>query len=50
MEEFDEYICSGCKNCIDPDVCWCGEDLDRGYHEDHIGIPNGCRCFYEQVD
>ena len=39
--------CGGCKEEIDPDVCWCG-DLMINHHSgcEHIPTPMGCRCGY----
>ena len=50
MDEDITEVCRICHYEIDPEVCWCGRNLVTGYHENHYGIPNGCRCFYEQVD
>lgn len=36
-------ICSGCKNEIDPDVCWCG-DYIKLHTSEHSPVPVGCDC------
>jgi len=38
--------CANCKNEIDTNVCWCGEELETHYDETHQFIPSGCTCFY----
>lgn len=41
--------CRGCGREIDPDVCWCGDEIDRhtGY-EGHSPVPLGCECSYDK--
>lgn len=43
--------CSGCKEEIDPDVCWCGDLMNsHTYSCGHMPVPLGCRCFYSKPD
>jgi hypothetical protein len=44
-EEFHEAICPGCKQVIDPTICYCGEPPE-GDHDNHHFVPMGCRCPY----
>lgn len=43
--------CQGCGKEIDPDVCWCGDEIDRhtGY-EGHSPVPMGCECGFVDGD
>lgn len=44
-------VCQGCKQEIDPEVCWCGELLkDHGFNSNHSAIPMGCRCYMEEIE
>jgi len=41
--------CESCGNEIDPEICWCGDYVDK--HEwrfgmDHTAVPMGCTCFF----
>ena len=40
-------ICHGCKEEIDPEMCWCGQLIKyhNGY-EGHIIVLMGCICHY----
>lgn len=43
--EGERLICSGCKQPIDPEVCWCGEYADdHNEGSGHSPVPMGCRC------
>lgn len=43
-------VCDGCKQPIDPEVCWCGEYVkDHGYFDNHSAIPMGCDCFRDSA-
>jgi hypothetical protein len=40
-----ETVCPGCKNEIDPELCWCGDAIGRhSYHDGHSPVPMGCDC------
>ena len=43
--------CQGCGKEIDPDVCWCGDELGKhtGY-EGHSPVPMGCECGFVDGD
>lgn len=41
-------ICPHCGNEIDPETCWCGDDLRKHtYYDGHGGIPMGCGCGFD---
>lgn len=46
-EEVDPYahcvICQGCGQLIDPETCWCGEEITH-WPEGHLPRPMGCDC------
>lgn len=46
-EEPEELLCAGCRNSIDPDVCWCGEwrPLHHAFNLGHEFVPMGCDCY-----
>lgn len=42
-EDYPTELCPECKQRIDPETCWCGDD--RGaLHDGHSFVPMGCRC------
>lgn len=44
---FTKYWCSGCGQEIDPDICYCGEPINGGNHDNHSPVPIGCNCHRE---
>lgn len=36
--------CPGCRNTVDPEVCWCGSPADAHGFENHSFVPMGCDC------
>jgi hypothetical protein len=36
--------CPGCKQQFDPDVCWCGTEINSHSYEEHPFVPYGCEC------
>lgn len=45
--DYDEtYICVGCKQECQTNVCWCGTTLDNHYYEEHMYVPYSCTCFF----
>lgn len=41
----DPFICEGCGEAIDPEVCWCGINiLDHPSNDPCPRIPMGCNC------
>lgn len=41
--------CEACGNEIDPDLCWCGEEVEgHGWHNNHNAVPIGCTCGYDK--
>ena len=39
--------CPGCHNEIDPDLCWCGAEIEgHGHWDGHGPVPMGCTCGY----
>ena len=45
----EREVCRGCGEEIDPDVCWCGDEMGKhtGY-EGHSPVPLGCECGYDK--
>lgn len=42
-------ICPGCKNPIDPEVCWCGDYMkNHGAGTEHPAVPMGCDCLRDK--
>lgn len=42
---FARPLCPDCKNEIDPDCCWCGNDeKNHGSYDEHGFVPMGCTC------
>ena len=39
------YFCQACKEEIDPDCCWCGDDYASHALGSHGFVPMGCNCF-----
>jgi hypothetical protein len=39
-------VCPGCHNEIDPEVCWCGNEIERHspQWDGHNPVPLGCDC------
>lgn len=41
-----DFLCDGCGQMVDPDVCYCG--IGRQFHgaveQDHKFVPMGCGC------
>ena len=44
FKDLGEPICSGCKQKIDPDVCWCGDSYKNHGYDGHSFVPMGCNC------
>lgn len=44
-------VCHGCGNQIDPDVCWCGDEIKEHnpYRAGHNPVPMGCTCGYQKA-
>lgn len=40
--------CADCHNEIDPQTCWCGDDMSdhRGMSHNHSFVAMGCKCGY----
>lgn len=39
-------FCPSCKNEIQKDLCWCGDDIKaHGIGCGHSPVPLGCECF-----
>lgn len=46
MDQTDNtYICPGCHEECDPEMCWCG-DYRKGHsgYDGHPFVPMGCNC------
>lgn len=42
-------VCIGCHNRIDPDVCHCGDEMDKHHFgSGHSPVPAGCTCGYHK--
>lgn len=38
--------CEGCGQEIDPNVCYCGDEIKEGRgHDSHYSVPMGCVCW-----
>lgn len=43
-------VCEGCRNRIDPDVCHCGDEMDKHHFgSGHSPVPVGCTCGYHKA-
>jgi hypothetical protein len=42
--------CPSCGNELDPDVCWCGDEIKmhNRYRCGHNPVPLGCTCGYDK--
>ena len=50
VQEQDGWpICQGCKQRVDPTVCWCGEPPEA-VHDGHHFRPHGCECNMVPMD
>jgi hypothetical protein len=51
LEDLAGPHCSSCGYAIDPDVCHCGEDVDKhaGGFDSHAPVPMGCQCHMDGV-
>lgn len=42
--------CSECGNEIDPETCWCGDDVAAHHMESgHSPVPMGCTCGFRTL-
>lgn len=40
-------VCDFCGNEVDPELCWCGDNLEgHGQFDGHSPVPWGCTCGY----
>ncbi len=39
------HFCGWCKEEIDVDCCWCGNDYQSHATAEHSFVPMGCNCF-----
>ena len=47
IAEHNYPTCPGCKNEIDEEVCWCGDEIKKHTaHDGHNPVPMGCTCGY----
>lgn len=42
-------ICKGCDQEVDPETCWCGDDVKGHALVEHSFVPMGCICFRSQA-
>ena len=45
--ELFDNICPECGNVVDPEICHCGNPINRhGMEDGHSPVPMGCTCGY----
>ena len=45
-KEQARVTCKGCGQKIDPNVCYCGNEIkEGGGHDNHYSVPMGCVCW-----
>lgn len=50
VNESVKHFCSGCKNEIDLDLCYCGDFINdhNAIYCGHNPVPQGCTCGYDK--
>jgi hypothetical protein len=41
-------VCTGCGHEVDPELCWCGDEIKKHnpMWDGHNPVPLGCTCGY----